>query len=42
LANGEYVAAPRFRMVEGVLMKMNEALDEWRKGVSGEKIVVEL
>jgi NADPH:quinone reductase-like Zn-dependent oxidoreductase len=42
LATGEFVPSPKIRLVEGGLESINKALDEWKKGVSGEKIVLQL
>ena len=41
LEKGEFVPSPKVRVVEGGLEAANKALDEWRKGVSGVKLVLE-
>lgn len=42
LETGEIVPSPRVRVVEGGLRSLQKALDEWKNGVSGTKVVVEL
>ncbi|KAH9476024.1 Dehydrogenase azaJ [Psilocybe cubensis] len=42
LEKGEYSPSPRMHIVEGGLKALNSALDEWKKGVSAVKIVVEV
>lgn len=42
LEKGEFVPSPRIRVVEGGLMAAQKALDELKKGVSGEKLVLEV
>ncbi|KAH9475890.1 Dehydrogenase orsE [Psilocybe cubensis] len=42
LATGEIVPSPRVQLVAGGLRSLPKALDEWKNGVSGAKIVVEL
>ncbi|KAJ5107802.1 hypothetical protein N7456_004477 [Penicillium angulare] len=42
LADGEVVASPHIKLVEGGLESTNKALDEWKAGVSCTKIVFEV
>lgn len=42
LAKGEFVPSPRIRVVEGGLEAADQGLDEWKRGVSGEKLVLEV
>ncbi len=42
LATGEFVPSPKIRVLEGGLEAANMGLDEWKKGVSGEKLVLEV
>lgn len=42
LNNGEYVPSPKVKVMEGGLQGANKALDELAKGVSGEKLVLEV
>ena len=42
LEKGEFVPSPKIQVVEGGLEAANKGLDEWRKGVSGVKLVLEV
>ncbi|KAJ9630618.1 hypothetical protein H2203_001141 [Taxawa tesnikishii (nom. ined.)] len=42
LEKGEYVPSPHLKVVQGGLESLNEALDELRAGVSGQKLVIEV
>lgn len=42
LEKGVYTPSPRMQIVEGGLKAANNALDEWKKGVSAVKIVIEV
>jgi hypothetical protein len=42
LERKEFIPSPSIRLVEGGLGAVNKGIDEWRGGVSGEKIVLEL
>ena len=42
LAKGEFVPSPKIQVVDGGLKSLQKGLDEWRKGVSGTKIVLEI
>lgn len=42
LETGEFVPSPKTQVVEGGLASANKILDEWRKGVSGVKLVLEV
>lgn len=42
LAKGEFVPSPKIRVIEGGLEAANKGLDEWKKGVSGVKLVLEI
>lgn len=42
LEKGEYVPSPKIRVLDGGLEAINGGLDELKKGVSGEKLVIEV
>ncbi|KAI9849743.1 MAG: hypothetical protein M1838_006279 [Thelocarpon superellum] len=42
LASREFVPSPKIQLVDGGLEGLNNALDLWKKGVSGTKLVVEV
>jgi NADPH:quinone reductase-like Zn-dependent oxidoreductase len=42
LETGEFVPSPKIRVIEGGLESVQKGLDEWRKGVSGVKVVLEI
>lgn len=42
LEKGEYTPSPKMQIVEGGLEAMEKGLDEWKKGVSAVKIVIEV
>jgi hypothetical protein len=42
LETGEFVPSPKIQVIEGGLESVQKGLDEWRKGVSGVKVVLEI